>query len=53
MFLKIKKVAHKIPLPYNIKIVDNNFQLLAISLNETSTGIMCSSDKIKDIRNKF
>lgn len=39
--------------PYNIKIVDNNFQLLAISLNETSTGIMCSSDKIKDIRNKF
>ena len=34
--------------PYDIEIIDNNFQLLAISLNETSTGIMCNNDKIKE-----
>ena len=39
--------------PYNIKNIKNDYQLISISLNETSTGIMCSNNTISQIRNKF
>tara|TARA_B110000014_G_scaffold153233_1_gene107187 strand:+ start:318 stop:1388 length:1071 start_codon:yes stop_codon:yes gene_type:complete len=39
--------------PYNIKNIKNDYQLISISLNETSTGIMCSDNTISQIRNKF
>ena len=37
---------------YNLENVIEN-EMLAISLNETSTGVMCNREKISEIRKKF
>ena len=39
--------------PYKIKNIKNEFELISVSLNETSTGIMCNNDTINQIRKKF
>ena len=39
--------------PYNIKNIKNDFQLVSICLNETSTGIMCNNNTINQIREKL
>tara|TARA_Y100000766_G_scaffold129656_1_gene111414 strand:+ start:3684 stop:4745 length:1062 start_codon:yes stop_codon:yes gene_type:complete len=38
---------------YNIDDIENDSEIIALTLNETSTGIMCPSNKISEIRNKF
>ncbi|MEL0009355.1 MAG: aminotransferase class V-fold PLP-dependent enzyme [Flammeovirgaceae bacterium] len=37
---------------YKINEISKSHELLALTLNETSTGIMCNNNSIKDIRNK-
>lgn len=39
--------------PYNYNIKYSDEELIAITLNETSTGISCPNDKIKEARLKF
>ena len=38
---------------YKINDIENDSEIIALTLNETSTGIMCPSNKISEIRNKF
>ena len=37
---------------YNVDEISKSHELLALTLNETSTGIMCDNDTIKKIRSK-
>ena len=47
------KIIESFNKPYNYNIEYSNEELIAITLNETSTGISCPNDKIIEARSKF